>query len=150
MEKSQVNTHDVYQFIKQLVTPFDEWKAYDLGIIDECGRILKPKLNESERHILNLKKLFESIRSGGKSELALYTAAYWMINEGKDFGNNTLTKYEIRNMMEDVNQLFETEVPANNTSNIATNPRPMKFGKKKKKKSGKHKKEIWLRDINEV
>ena len=30
-----------YRFIKTLVTPFEETKAYELGIIDERGNILK-------------------------------------------------------------------------------------------------------------
>ena len=30
----------VYSFIKRLVTPFNKWEAYKLGIIDETGKIL--------------------------------------------------------------------------------------------------------------
>ena len=30
----------VFQFIKRLSTPFAEWKAYKLGIIDETGKQL--------------------------------------------------------------------------------------------------------------
>ena len=28
----------VYQFLKKLSTPFKDWKAFDLGIIDEKGK----------------------------------------------------------------------------------------------------------------
>ena len=35
------NIYFVYQFIKKLVTPFDKTKAFELGIIDGKGRILK-------------------------------------------------------------------------------------------------------------
>ena len=31
----------VYQFVKRLSTPFEETKAYDLGLIDEKGKRLK-------------------------------------------------------------------------------------------------------------
>ena len=31
----------VYQFIKRLSTPFEETKAYELGLIDEKGKRLK-------------------------------------------------------------------------------------------------------------
>ena len=37
------NIYFVYQFIKKLVTPFDKTKAFELGIIDEKGRILKKR-----------------------------------------------------------------------------------------------------------
>ena len=33
----------VYQFLKKLTTPFEEWKAYDLGIIDKKGKVLIPR-----------------------------------------------------------------------------------------------------------
>ena len=35
----------VYQFIKRLATPFKEWKAHELGIIDERGVLLKSRKN---------------------------------------------------------------------------------------------------------
>ena len=31
----------VYQFIKRLATPFNETKAFELGLIDEKGKKLK-------------------------------------------------------------------------------------------------------------
>ena len=33
----------VYQFIRRLATPFNEWKAYELGIIDGKGKQLKKR-----------------------------------------------------------------------------------------------------------
>ena len=30
----------VYQFIRRLATPFNKWKAYELGIIDDEGKVL--------------------------------------------------------------------------------------------------------------
>ena len=33
----------VYQFIRRLATPFKEWKAYELGIIDDKGVQLKKR-----------------------------------------------------------------------------------------------------------
>ena len=33
----------VYQFIKRLATPFEKWDAYELGIIDKDGNILKKR-----------------------------------------------------------------------------------------------------------
>ena len=35
------NIYFVYQFLKKLVTPFNKTKAFELGIVDENGKILK-------------------------------------------------------------------------------------------------------------
>ena len=34
------NVYFVYQFIKKLVTPFNKPRAFELGIIDEKGKVL--------------------------------------------------------------------------------------------------------------
>ena len=34
------NIYFVYQFLKKLVTPFEKTKAFELGIIDDKGKIL--------------------------------------------------------------------------------------------------------------
>ena len=58
----------VYQFIRRLATPFADWEAFKLGIIDENGNILKKRrdlLTIAERKafgvydvmVLNLNKL---------------------------------------------------------------------------------------------
>ena len=33
----------VYNMVKRLATPFNEWEAYKRGIIDERGKILKSR-----------------------------------------------------------------------------------------------------------
>ena len=35
------NIYFVYQFLKKLVTPFEKTKAFEMGIIDKDGKILK-------------------------------------------------------------------------------------------------------------
>lgn len=81
----------LYQFIKRLATPFKEWEAYKLGIIDEKGEILKgPKQRNTVRErdafgkfdllVLKLKKLLEKI-PGGQTRLGSYAAALWLIKE---------------------------------------------------------------------
>lgn len=91
----------VYQFIKRLATPFDEWKAYDLGIIDDRGEILLKRRNMTREQrdnwdkfdvlVLKLKRLLEKI-PGGRSRLASYAAALWLIKEGEDRDANMLTE----------------------------------------------------------
>lgn len=63
-----VETYMTYQFIKRYITPFKRWKAYELGIIDENGNILRKRstlVTEEERAafgtfdllVLNIKKM---------------------------------------------------------------------------------------------
>jgi len=81
----------VYQFIKRLVTPFDKWEAYKLGIIDAKGNILIKRKDFSKNEqqkafgnfdqmILNIKKLLAKL-PGGQTKLASYAAALWLIRE---------------------------------------------------------------------
>lgn len=80
-----------YKFLKNLVTPFDKWPAYKLGIIDKEGNIIKPRrerLTQQEKDALgyfdvitlNLRKLLGKL-PGGKSAIATYAAAYLLLKE---------------------------------------------------------------------
>ena len=85
----------VFRFLKLLVTPFKDTKAYELGIIDERGKNLRKarKLNTEEereaytilhRLVFNIKKLIEKV-PGGKTKLGTYAAALGLLlKEGKD------------------------------------------------------------------
>lgn len=94
----------VYQFIRRLVTPFTEWDAYKLGIIDDKGNVLIKKKNFTkaeqskafgvfDRLVLNLKKLLAKV-PGGSSRLASYAAALWLIKEHNYFTNESLLTEE--------------------------------------------------------
>ena len=94
------NIYFVYQFLKKLVTPFEKTEAFKLGIIDKDGKILKKRrdletkeeksaYNLSDTLVWNLKKILGKIPFG-KSKLASYAAALWLIKEqgnGKIFVN---------------------------------------------------------------
>jgi hypothetical protein len=95
----------VYSFIKKLVTPFDQWEAYKLGIIDEKGNILikrKDFLKKSQRDafgifdlmILNIKKLLAKV-PGGQTRLASYAAALFLIREWQHFSENSLLTEDV-------------------------------------------------------
>lgn len=81
----------VYQFLRRLATPFNEWDAYELGIIDERGNLLKKRrelrtVKEREAFgifdlmITKIKRLIEKV-PGGKSRIASYAAALYLIKE---------------------------------------------------------------------
>ena len=90
----------VYQFIRRLATPFEKWPAYEAGVIDKDGNILKGKKERNMRAerdsfgifdlmILKLKRLLAKV-PGGSSRLASYAAALWLIREWKHFSEDSM------------------------------------------------------------
>lgn len=91
MATSVMDLYKVYQFLKRLATPFEKWDAYKEGIIDKQGNILMKKRERQtldqkaafkifDLMILRLKRLLGKI-PGGKTRLASYAAALWLIKE---------------------------------------------------------------------
>jgi hypothetical protein len=95
--KSAADLAYTFRFLALLVTPFNKTKAYEKGIIDEFGkRLKKPPFSSIEeredyanyytrfiRLVFNVKKLIGKV-PGGKSRIASYAAALYLIKE--DFG----------------------------------------------------------------
>lgn len=88
----------IYSFIRRLSTPFKEWKAYELGIIDEKGNRLKSRKDlrtVAERDafgifdlmILKIKRLLEKV-PGGNTRIGSYAAALWLIKEHEELLQN--------------------------------------------------------------
>ena len=89
-----VDLYVVYRILRRLTQPFTEWEAFKLGVIDAQGNILK---KDSERRtiaeresltafdvlMIKLKKLLGTI-PGGKTRIASYAAALWLIKEEKN------------------------------------------------------------------
>ena len=112
-----IDLYLVYQFLRRLTTPFEEWDAYKLGIIDKDGNILKKKdqrktPDEKEAFrifdlmILKLKKLLEKV-PGGQSKLASYAAALWLIREWNEFSDSsTLTEDISEEVLDESIELF--------------------------------------------
>ena len=77
----------VYQFIKRLSTPFENTKAFELGLIDEKGKRLKKASTREEkdamtyydRLIFNLKRLIA--KAGIQSRFVTFAAALFLIKE---------------------------------------------------------------------
>ena len=84
------DTYMIYQVLKRLTTPFNETKAFELGLIDKNGKLLKkPKTQEErkaynyfDRFIFNMKRLLH--RVGLKSKFASYGAALFLLREDRD------------------------------------------------------------------
>src|SRR6056300_229802 len=86
-----VDLYIIYQLLKRLTTPFDETDAYELGLIDERGKLIKkPQTPEEkdaydlvDRFVFNIKRLIEKV-PGGKSRLGSYAAALLLIKEREE------------------------------------------------------------------
>ena len=80
----------VYQFLKRLAMPFERWEAYKTGVIDQEGNIITPKNKRDQKQnnsfkvfdvmILKLKRLLAKV-PGGRTRIASYAAALWLIRE---------------------------------------------------------------------
>jgi hypothetical protein len=85
-----------YQFIKRLVMPFNKWKAFEQGVIDDRGKVLiqrnklKPEqaavFGKFDVLVLNLKKLLAKL-PGGSTRVATIAAAIMLLRE-KQYDEN--------------------------------------------------------------
>lgn len=85
-----VNTLIVFKIIKMLTTPFEDTKAYELGLIDKDGSRIKSKKIESgaeksaytmlDRLVFNLKRIINKVPFG-KSKFASYAVALALLKE---------------------------------------------------------------------
>lgn len=170
----------VYQFIKRLATPFKEWEAYKLGIIDENGNQLKKRkdfttIAEREAFaifdilVMKLKRLLEKV-PGGKTRIGSYAAALYLIKEHKNIENvedlseehitETFNKYKSlieKNdvVKKDLDTLFEQimtdEVAiANSSANIPANEPAIKSSQMKKYKDKNKKYASFKRHVTKV
>lgn len=83
-----VDIYYTFRFLRQLVTPWNETKAFKLGLIDADGKLIrKPNTGEEKdaytlffRLVYNIKRLLNKVPLG-KTKLASYIAALWLIKE---------------------------------------------------------------------
>ena len=49
------DTYMIYQVLKRLTTPFEETKAFELGLIDKNGKLLKkPKTTDEKLSLIHI------------------------------------------------------------------------------------------------
>ena len=91
MASPAIDAFITFRFLKLLVTPFDKTEAFKYGIIDKSGKVLRKyktleRIDERKaytilhRLVFNIKRLIEKL-PGGKSRLASYAAALFLIKE---------------------------------------------------------------------
>ena len=123
------NIYFVYQFLKKLVTPFEKTAAFELGIIDEKGKILKRRrdletkeekeaYNLSDTLVWNLKKILGKIPLG-KTRLASYAAALWLIKE-QDNGKIFVSEKELETQFFDYFEKLQSDELSENVYDNVT------------------------------
>jgi len=148
-----------YRVLYMLVTPFNKTKAYELGIIDEKGKILR-KVSELttgaekdaysylHRLVFSLKRLLGKV-PGGSSRIASLAAAYYLIREYYEHNKslvdleekfNNLTQQNITLVEEElvindflVHEFIQEDAPANVTGAGVSTDEPV-FNVKKGRK----------------
>lgn len=90
MFKSGVDLFALYTIVRRLATPFSDWQAFKVGLIDDKGNFLVDKNNRNEEQkkaltyldifVLNLKKVMQKV-PGGNSKLLTYAGALWLLKE---------------------------------------------------------------------
>lgn len=136
----------VYQFLKRLVTPIEDFPAYKTGVIDKNGKVIVPKNRRTQEQrnsfkifdnmILKMKKLLAKI-PGGRSKLASYAAALWFVREHHEWDEDRLINEEI-DLTNDIKLAAEylgEEVPANATGAAVVGTGDDRVHWKKKKTS---------------
>ena len=109
------DTYYTYRLIRTLATDWKDQEAYELGIIDENGKVLRKsstlKTQEEKsaytlfhRLSFNLKRLLEALPFG-KSRLASFAAALFLIKE-----ETGLSEEQIKKILDDMDLSFEDDL----------------------------------------
>jgi hypothetical protein len=148
MAEKVVNLFVLYKIIRELSTPFDKTKAFDLGLIDKKGKLLKRPKTKKEREaysyffrfIFNLKRLLAKV--GLESKLATFAAALFLLKEesNKEYSDKELLDIIFENieylkqnteLMEEIVNVTGPSVPGTG-SDVAHWKTPKELSKKKK------------------
>jgi hypothetical protein len=98
-----------YQFLKRINTPFEEWDAYKLGIIDKQGKVIKKRkqLKTAQQRAAwgyfdivtsNIKKLMAKV-PGGQSQVGTLATSYLLMKESEE---KQLSEEQVQQLCEDV------------------------------------------------
>jgi hypothetical protein len=135
-----------YRIVTLLVTPFDQFQAYKLKIIDENGKQLKIPTTSEEKNawtvltrvIVRIKRAM--LHSSIPTTLASLAAAYWLVKESYDAKKLLSLKENVRIYQEladnaveylpleemlIVESMVDEDSPVNNTTGIAGEHEPV-------------------------
>jgi hypothetical protein len=107
-----------FRFLKLLTTPWDKMSAYELGVIDGTGKVLKKpseRTNEDKaaytvfhKLVFNVKRLLGKLPFG-QTKLASYAAALFLIKEHTGMSEDRIRKT--------IEQIFDEPIDATISEN---------------------------------
>ena len=88
------------RFLRLLTTPWEKTGAFKAGIVDENGKILRKAKGREDKKVYNIfhklvyniKRLINKVPAVGKSTLASYAAALYLIKEHTRLSDKVLTE----------------------------------------------------------
>jgi len=120
MSSRMIDNLIAVRMLYMLVTPFEKTKAYELGIIDADGKILrkaselttddeKDAYNYLTRLVFNVKRLINKL-PGGESKLKNFVAAYFLIKESYKKKSTIVNEEELIRLCEQDIILVEEQI----------------------------------------
>ena len=134
----------VYKLIKAISTPFDETDAFELGLVDENGKLLRKPRTQAEKEaysafdrvVFNIKRILQ--RVGLDKKYATYAGAIMLMREGvEDMSMNDLERgilHEYNSLQKDTGKSFRllnNEMTATGAAVAGTGDDPVHWGKPK-------------------
>lgn len=124
MSSPVIDAFLTYQFTKRLLTPFEKWDAYKLGIIDENGKVLRKRSTLTkqperdawgyfDRMVCNLKKIIAKA-PGGATLLGSAVAAALLVKEHKEQTNQYEDEVLLEQHFNECMQVLQEEAAVNN------------------------------------
>lgn len=86
-----------YRLVRQITKPWEEWEAFELGLIDKNGKKLRDSKTKEEQNAMglmkvlaaNIKRLVQRL-PGGKSKFGSLAAALFLLKEELDLNDDTI------------------------------------------------------------
>lgn len=127
-----VSTTVLYLLLKKLMTPFEQWDAYKLGIIDKDGNKLRYPITSSERaawdilsiFCCNFKKVLHKFI--GKSNIVTNLTMAYLLKDNIDY---FYVKHNIEKLHEEY--LYDLTLTKQNQINQLIKTLEKKYGKEK-------------------
>lgn len=137
MASKLVDSYLVYQLVNRLITPFEKWDAFRLGIIDKTGTVVKHRkdLTPEEQNawgyfdilVANIKKMISKL-PGGKTRLANFAAAAFLMKEHKRYTEDQIDQLveacetHLISLQEDMGAVAVNNVGQGNIAGVGIGP----------------------------
>lgn len=127
-----IDTFVLYKILRRISTPFENWEAFKVGLIDKDGNFLVPKKDRNEKQqnamsyfdilILNLKKVI-AMAPAGKTRLVSLAAAMYFLRESKQgiSEDMMLTEDDLSEYLPEAQNLLENGAAGMGGGNASTN-----------------------------